>query len=123
MATTRIAQTLAEKRTEYVQALEENLPSLVQQLAAMPAVHRVILIGSYAQGRRDLFTDLDLVVVIDSTQDFVMRNANLIQQLHFTVALDLLAYTPEEFTRMVERPFLRHALKTAQVLYAKPASE
>lgn len=64
------AMTLSAERQHHTEALKRNLASLVQQLREMPAVRQVILIGSYAAGRRDLFTDLDLVVVMDSPLDF-----------------------------------------------------
>jgi hypothetical protein len=64
-------------------------------------------------------TDLDLLVVIQSPLDFVARNVELARRLHAGVALDLLAYTPQEIERMCDRPFLRHALKAGKVLYEK----
>jgi len=88
----------------------------------MPEVQKVILFGSYAAGRRDLLTDLDILVVMDSPLDFVARNVELARCLRAGVALDLLAYTPQEMERMRDRPFLRHVLKTGKVLYERKPS-
>ena len=110
------------ERRRYVQALERDLASLVAQLKAMPAVHKVILFGSYAAGRRDLFTDLDVLVVMDSEQDFVHRAGDLHRRLTVGVDLDLLAYTPQEMERMRDRPFMRHALRTGKVVYERRSS-
>ncbi|NPV06392.1 MAG: nucleotidyltransferase domain-containing protein [Anaerolineae bacterium] len=85
----------------------------------MPGVHRVILFGSYARGRRDLLTDLDLLVVMDSALDFVGRTAELAGRLRAGVPLDLLEYTPEEWERLRERPFMREIVKTGKVLYER----
>jgi predicted nucleotidyltransferase len=85
----------------------------------MPQVEQVILFGSYAARRRDLLTDLDLLVVMTSEQDFVQRTAELYRQLSVDVDLDLLAYTPEEFERQRQRGFARQALKAGKVLYEK----
>ena len=112
----------AQRRT-YVQALERDLASVVAQLQAMPAVQRVILFGSYAAGRRDLFTDLDILVIMDSPLSFVERTAELCRRLRFGVDVDLLVYTPEEFARMSRRSFVRHALATGKVLYARHTPE
>jgi predicted nucleotidyltransferase len=79
---------------------------------------RIVLFGSYAAGRRDLFTDLDLLAVIPSEEPFVHRLASVYEQVAPKVATDLLLYTPEEFEQMKDRTFLRHALKTSQLLYA-----
>lgn len=110
---------LAADRQRHVDALARNLADLVAQLRAMPAVERVILFGSYAAGRRDLFTDLDLLVIMESSLDFVSRAADLAQQLQFDAPVDLLVYTPEEIARLRERPFIRHALATGMVLYER----
>ena len=113
------ASHLEVERKRHALALERDLASLVAQLKAMPAVHKVILFGSYAAGRRDLFTDLDVLVVIESELDFVARNVELARRIHATVALDLLAYTPREMELMAGRPFVRHALQTSKVLYER----
>ena len=111
--------TLTIQREHYATALARELDDLVRQLGNIPAVERVILFGSYAAGRCDLLTDLDLLVVIESPLDFVSRNVELARRVHAGVALDLLAYTPQEFEQMRGRPFLRHALETGKVLYEK----
>ncbi|NIN01721.1 MAG: nucleotidyltransferase domain-containing protein [candidate division Zixibacteria bacterium] len=85
----------------------------------MPEVERVILFGSYADGRRDLFTDIDLLVVMTSTQDFVTRTAELYQRLDITVDMDLVVYTPEELERQKQSSFIKHVLKTGKVVYEK----
>lgn len=117
-----ISSGLTARRQAHVHALEQGLSRLVAQLQAMPEVQQVILFGSYAAGRRDLFTDLDLIVVMDSPLSFVERLADLYRRLQVAVDVDLLAYTPEEFERMRQRPFLRHALATGKVLYARHAT-
>ncbi|SHG34261.1 Nucleotidyltransferase domain-containing protein [Desulfacinum infernum DSM 9756] len=106
-------------REQHAQALQRDLESVVNQLKRMPEVHMVVLFGSYAAGRRDLLTDLDLMVVMDSKLDFISRNVELARRIRADVALDLIAYTPEEMERMRNRPFLRHALRTGKVLYEK----
>ena len=111
--------TLAAARARYAQALAHDVESLVRQLGAIPEVQQVMLFGSYAAGRCDLFTDLDLLVVMQSPLDFVARSAALTRRLHATVALDLVVYTPEELQRLRQRPFVRHILQTGRVLYER----
>lgn len=114
-----MATELDRQRQEYVAALERSLDDLVAQLAAMPGVERVILFGSYATGRRDLFTDPDLLVVMQSPLDFVNRTADLYRRLYTDVDMDLVVYTPEEIARAGIHPFLRFALTEGRVLYEK----
>ncbi len=113
---------LAAKRAAYQQALEDGVRRIVSRLAEMLEVHRAILFGSCAQGRRDLCTDIDLIVVMDSDLDFVQRSALLRRQFRLGVDLDLFVYTPQEFERMTEAGFVRHALGAGKVIYEKKSS-
>jgi len=111
--------TLEKKRTAYRQDLENTSRSILRQLSVMPEVEKVILFGSFSTGQRDLFTDLDMLVVMASTKDFVTRTEELYQQIHSDVDLDLLVLTPEEFKRQKDSRFLRNVLRTGKVLYEK----
>lgn len=71
---------LKQRRDQYRQALDRALADILDQLARMPEVEKVILFGSYAAGRRDLFTDLDLLVVMATERDFVHRTADLARE-------------------------------------------
>ena len=108
---------LASLRARYVEDLEEAVNGVVGQLSSMPKVRKVVLFGSFAAGRRDLFTDVDLLVVMDTELDFVTRNAEMARCVQAGVALDLLVYTAAEMERLRERPFMRHVLATGKVLY------
>lgn len=111
--------TLDLERERHVRALEVDLQNLVDQLTALPTVQKIVLFGSYAAGRRDLFTDLDVMIVMDSPLGFVERLAALASQLHVEGSVDLLAYTPQEMERLRDRPFVRHALATGKVMYER----
>ena len=58
-----MAGSLAEKRQDYAEVLQRVLKMAVSHLLRLPEVKRIIVLGSFAKGRRDLFTDLDLLVV------------------------------------------------------------
>ena len=110
------ARELDAKRVAYRVALAEALPRIVAHLKSLREVHRIVLFGSYAAGRSDLFTDLDIIVVMDSAPDFVTRPAALHPRLDAGVDLDGLVDTPDEFERRKGSPFLRRALETGRVI-------
>uniref|UniRef100_A0A7V4TJC2 Nucleotidyltransferase domain-containing protein n=1 Tax=Candidatus Caldatribacterium saccharofermentans TaxID=1454753 RepID=A0A7V4TJC2_9BACT len=110
---------LAQKREEYCKKLETSLEKIVEVLAAFPEVRRIVLFGSYARGRRDLLTDLDILVVMETPLDFPARSALLYEKLFLPVDCDILVYTPEEFERLKDRPFLRRILEEGKVLYER----
>ena len=110
---------LSRQRLHYQEALRTALDRIVRELSAISEVEQVILFGSYAEGRADLLTDLDLLVVMRSDEDFVTRTARLYQRLHPGVDLDLLVYTPTEFEQMRQGGFVGQAAARGKVLYAK----
>jgi predicted nucleotidyltransferase len=114
---------LTDKRKAYVEELQVSLDRITHQLSKMDEVSLVVLFGSYARGRRDLFTDLDLLVVVeDSDLDFITRTADLYQRLQPGVDMDLVVYTRQEFEQMRGGGFVRQALITGKVLYEKIAA-
>ena len=112
--------TLERERERHRAALEAAVERIRERFSALPGVQRVSLFGSYARGKRDLFTDLDVLVVMDTEEPFLDRLKRLYRLADVGVDLDILCYTPEEFARMKARPFLRHALKDEVVLHEKP---
>ena len=108
------------ERACYRAALEEAVERIRTRVSALPEVERVSLFGSCARGRRDLLTDLDVLVVMRTEEPFLERLKRFHQLAEAGVDLDILCYTPTEFARMKTRPFLRHALKDEVVLYEKP---
>ena len=65
---------ISVRRAEYSQTLEDALARIWKRLVEIPEVRKAILFGSSARGWRDLFTDLDLLVVMQSDLDFVQRS-------------------------------------------------
>ena len=81
---------LAEKREQYAKKLDEAKERLVQVLSEIPGVERVILFGSYSRGKKDLLTDLDVLVIMHTNLGFVERLKFLYQSLVLPVDLDLI---------------------------------
>lgn len=108
---------LRERRARYAARLDDALHRVVARLSAMPEVRRVSVFGSYARGRRDLATDLDVLVILDTAEPMPERLARLYRLLDAGVDLDLVAWTPAEHERMLARPFGRMIAADEEVLY------
>ena len=113
---------LAAQREAYLEELAEAVRTIKEKLSRRPEVELVVLFGSYAKGRRDLLTDLDVLVVMRSDKPFLERIAELYRELGVSVDMDLLCYTPEEFERVKDSPFVKKALEEGVILYEKRAS-
>jgi predicted nucleotidyltransferase len=80
---------------------------------------KVIAFGSVARGEADAWSDLDLIVVADTTRPFFERFKDFAGLYEVWPRLDLLVYTREEFARMIdeENPLVRRALEEGVVLH------
>jgi predicted nucleotidyltransferase len=116
------AARIIDARTEYVRLLEKSLHQVVKKLSELEEVERVSLFGSYARGWADLFTDLDILVVMTTEKGFVERLRMLYGLLAVPVDMDILCYTPEEFQALKERPFFQQVLREEVVLYEKKSA-
>lgn len=81
---------------------------------------RIILFGSRARGKEDEESDVDLVVVYKTNKRFLDRLEELYLSWEIPVAVDILAYTPQEFAEMLrERAFLQDIVADGKVLYER----
>lgn len=103
---------------EYARRLEAEAVRIPARLAELPQVRLVVGFGSfYGGGRRDLLTDLDFLVVMETSEPFLSRIEALLQWTQPLVATDILVYTPQEFQRLLQRGIVRQAITTGRILY------
>lgn len=76
----------------------EELISKLKDL--LQDVQAAYLFGSYARGEADEFSDLDIMVVKDTGQDFFHRFKEFPELYELGMGVDLLVYMPEEFRKM-----------------------
>ena len=69
---------------------------------------------------RDQSSDVDVIVVYHTDKRFMARLKELYMSWDIPKAVDILAYTPSEFDRMVkESSFVREAVRTGEVIYER----
>lgn len=98
-------------------ALRETVAGVARRIAeGYGPVEKILLFGSAARGEQDEASDLDLIIIKQTTERFLRR---LVAVPDLGVAADVFVYTPEEFARMQaqESPFIPTALRDAIVLY------
>ncbi|HUG36847.1 MAG TPA: nucleotidyltransferase domain-containing protein [Candidatus Limnocylindrales bacterium] len=100
--------------------LLRNLDELRRRVAPhVVRARKVIAFGSVARGEADAGSDLDLIIIADTTRPFFERFKDFAGLYDVWPRLDLLIYTPEEFASMVaeERPLISQALQAGVVLH------
>ena len=112
---------LSLKRQEYRELLRSSAGAIISKLASLD-IEKISLFGSYARGRADLFTDLDVLVIMNTDKPFIERAGEIYSLLCLPVDADVLCYTPEEFRRMCDTPFMKKILEDEVVLYEKKSA-
>lgn len=107
---------LEEKR--YKVLLESELDRITEELKKMGA-EKIILFGSYARNRADLFTDLDIIVILECDLPFIERTGYIYQRIVPKVAADIFVYTPREWETVKGKAFFKKAICEGRVIFEK----
>ncbi len=103
-----------ESRRQLLEAEVERITRLLPSLG----VQKAVLFGSAAHGDVTETSDLDLILVKETSKRFLDRIDEALLALRPRVALDLVVYTPGEFRELLEtRPAVREAVNEGRVLY------
>lgn len=77
---------------------------------------KIILFGSSARKEIGLLSDIDIIAIMQTKMGFVDRTREIYRNIK-PRSVDILVYTPKEFSRMKNSAFLRNSLKDSKVLY------
>jgi uncharacterized protein len=81
---------------------------------------KIIIFGSFPRGEADGYSDIDIIVVYNTDKRFLDRLAELYTAWDIPRAVDILAYTPKEFEKMLdESDFIQDAIRNGEILYEK----
>lgn len=81
---------------------------------------KIILFGSHARDNWDEESDIDIIVVYQTKKKFMDRLEELYMKWSLPKAVDILAYTPDEFTDMMkDNFFLKQAVKEGIIIYER----
>ena len=96
-----------------------SMESITKQLVDLGAL-KIILFGSLASGNIDVSSDLDLLVIMPSTQSGKQWMKDIYENTKRRIAADIIVYNQTEFE--IERQhshFLRNILDSGRVIYEK----
>jgi predicted nucleotidyltransferase len=103
--------------------LAETLPAALEKLIEQLQPEKIILFGSYAYGHPTPDSDVDLLVIMETTDpptERFMKVARLLRPRLFPV--DILVYTPQEIEEALEHNniFIREIYTKGITLYERP---
>ena len=97
----------------------ESVEAAIRSIAESNGARLALLFGSYARGTQTERSDVDVIFVEETSARFLDRLAKYFDPLsrRLPVAVEVFVYTPDEFRRMRDRPFLRRALAEGTSVY------
>ncbi len=103
-------------KEKHLREFKQELNRVISELINLGAI-KIIEFGSSVREELSLTSDIDLIVIIKTDQNFVERSAAIYKKVK-PKDVDLLIYTPIEFKRMKkENLFIQHVLKEGKVIY------
>jgi predicted nucleotidyltransferase len=110
--------------TQRKEALEKELYRIVATLVEKYEPEKIILFGSLATGGIHEWSDIDLLVVKETSTRRFYRRAEALKGIERNIPLDLIILTPEEVRLLCgERAFfIKDILEQGRVVYEKEKS-
>lgn len=96
-------------------AIEQAVEQIVEKFHP----HKVILFGSHAYGNPHPESDVDLLVVMETSRTGAQQAVEILQAVNSTFGLDLIVYTPQRITQRLNwgDSFLREVVTKGLILY------
>ncbi len=82
---------------------------------------RIILFGSAGRGEMDWFSDVDIMIIKNSSKRFLDRLEEAYLCWNLPFGADILVYTPDEFRKMADEgnAFVNEAVEHGKVIYER----
>lgn len=98
---------IAERKKQ----LEAELERMVRVLSLDKTIQKMIVFGSLASGQIHEWSDIDLLVVKETTKRYIERLHEVRLTVKPQAAVDFVVYTPKEFFELApKRKFVREEL-------------
>ena len=98
---------------------QEAIEQVVEQIVEKFKPQRIILFGSYARGNPRPESDVDMLVVMETSLREVQQAIQISQQIEYRFGLDLIVHTPKHLAERVKMGdwFFREVLEEGKILY------
>jgi len=98
---------------------QKAIDQVVEQIVEKFKPQKIILFGSYARGNPRPESDVDMLVVMDTSLKESNISLEIHRHLNVMFGLDLVVYTPKRLKERVDMGdwFVRDILKEGKILY------
>ncbi len=106
-----------------VRAVDQEIQEIVRQLVTNYPPEKIILFGSHARDVPEEDSDIDLLIIKETSDRFLDRWAmvrRILSDPNRTVGLDVIVLTPQEMAQRLKvgDQFIAEILEKGKVLYA-----
>ena len=110
---------ILQRKMEREEKLRSSMESITEQLIELGAL-KVVLFGSLATGNVDVYSDLDLFVIMPSTKSGKEWMKFVYENVERGIDTDMIVYNQKELEeKLPVSSFLRSVLDSGRVVYEK----
>lgn len=104
------------------QKFQKELVQIIKELAGKYKPEKIYLFGSFAWGRPNYDSDVDLLIIKKTKENFFQRNLAIRKIIDGRMPVDILVRTPKEIKKRLELGdfFYRDITEKGKCLYEKP---
>ncbi|ORX22566.1 hypothetical protein BVF91_11195 [Thermoanaerobacterium sp. PSU-2] len=103
-------------------SLEKELKIIIDAIIEKCNPEKIILFGSMANGKSTVWSDIDLVVIMNTDLRYIDRLLYVSKAIKSDVPIDFFVYTPEEERRFIETNnlfYTKEVIEKGKVLYER----
>jgi len=90
----------------------EKVIEQLKRLKKRVIASKMILFGSYATGKQNKFSDIDVIIIKSTKKRFFDRIGEVLKKYDGDIPLEPLVYTKKEFDEMkLENPLIKMAIR------------
>ena len=107
------------KKTSLQKQWQTEIEKIKNQLIFAYKPEKIILYGSSALGKTHEASDIDLVIIKNTSKNFYDRIGEVSGLVEHNVPIDFLVYTPFEFTKMARESWFikKEVVGKGQIIY------
>jgi uncharacterized protein len=101
---------------------EKRIAKLVSEIVEGFQPEKVILFGSFASGKPDRDSDIDLMVIMKTRENTLETAVNIRQSVNHTFPIDIIVRTPRQIKERLRMgdSFIKEVVEKGKVLYEAP---
>mgnify|MGYP000207691323 CR=1 FL=1 len=122
MSRRRLKSTAVRLNSKSARVSRREINAIVRRIAKLFDPERIILFGSYAYGKPHRYSDVDLLVVMETPERPRAKQIEIARALSpHPFGMDILVRTPQQIRKRISMGdyFLREIMTRGQVLYER----